>query len=1126
MMASLSSLNLFAGEAAEQFRLIRCQLYNWGTFSGLQDIEISPVGHLFIGGSGSGKSTLLDAMSVLLTPPRDIDFNAAAAREGGRKADRTILSYVRGAWTTKQDDEGRSVTQYLRKQSTWSAVALTFKNDFRTVTLLFVAIIRGSSNEDSRVTRYYYVVPENFDIKRLEPFAEHDYDWRFIRKEIPQAKSFPRFAPYCEHFRAIFGIESETVLKLLHKAQSARNLGDLNQFLRKFMLDEPETFGRAETLVSVFSELYAAHESVIKAREQIAVLGDAHAHYQLVQQALEQRRQNEAMLGALDEWQAAQMVELIENELPRARKKEEKARFDYEEIQKQSKAIDARFDELVREYYEKGGDRIVRLQGDLEREEKLLAQTQSQHDKYRSLIEQLKLQIPATRQEFADVKNLLNDRLEDNSEELKGVRAERDDLVGARHEAEQKFGRLREEIAAMEKSPTNIPARQVQLRDRLAEELGIAPEKLPFVGELLQVKAEENLWQGAIERVLHNFALSVLVDDENYKRFASLVNRLNLHGRLVYHRVQEVKGAAACITARSIAAKLDIKDCFWRPWITRELASRFDYECVESVSEFQEHERAVTMTGQVKHSLTRHEKDDRYNITDRSRWVLGFSNEEKLAVYKHQAAELGQKIAGLQSSIASKDAMEARVHEFGKLAQRALEYEWEQIYIGTFLANVARMESELQALLKNDLDLDRIRKDKEANRAESQRIKVQSESAFSLWQEAEKRVETLERDLEINQKEIQAAQIDHELLARISTKVKELGLSIGLQSISRTRERLTTRLVQISERLAETINEESAQTVGFFGTFKQRWPDAALQLDIRIESAPEFFDKLENLQKEGLPRFEANFRDMLNNQARQNLVDLYQEIDNERRTIKQRLQEVNKSLARVVFNRKDGVATYLRINVADRNPAEVLEFKRMQREIMNREVDAGDMQAAEHYFKLINNLVQKLNSNSADLAVLRWRDKVLDVRQHVEFKGVEFKRNDDGQEEVVEVYPAETGKSGGERQKLTVICLAAALRYQLGGKDSDYPRYAPVILDEAFDKADSEFTDIALTVFKDFHFQLVIATPEKSVMTLDPYVGGTTYVSCRNRCSSSVLSVVYDSKTGEIKPRGCKAGEV
>ena len=95
-----------------------------------------------------------------------------------------------------------------------------------------------------------------------------------------------------------------------------------------------------------------------------------------------------------------------------------------------------------------------------------------------------------------------------------------------------------------------------------------------------------------------------------------------------------------------------------------------------------------------------------------------------------------------------------------------------------------------------------------------------------------------------------------------------------------------------------------------------------------------------------------------------------------------------------------------------------------------------------------------------------------------------------------------------------MICLAAALRYQLGGRETDYPSYASVVLDEAFDKADSEFTDIALKIFKDFHFQMIIATPEKSVMTLDPYVGGTTFVSCKNRNASSIINVVYDSKTG------------
>lgn len=100
-----------------------------------------------------------------------------------------------------------------------------------------------------------------------------------------------------------------------------------------------------------------------------------------------------------------------------------------------------------------------------------------------------------------------------------------------------------------------------------------------------------------------------------------------------------------------------------------------------------------------------------------------------------------------------------------------------------------------------------------------------------------------------------------------------------------------------------------------------------------------------------------------------------------------------------------------------------------------------------------------------------------------------------------------------------MTCLAAALRYQLGGDVADYPRYAAVILDEAFDKADSEFTDIALNIFKDFRFQMIIATPEKSVMTLDPYVGGTTFVSCKDRNTSSVLNVVYDSKTGHFSSK-------
>jgi uncharacterized protein YPO0396 len=71
--------------------------------------------------------------------------------------------------------------------------------------------------------------------------------------------------------------------------------------------------------------------------------------------------------------------------------------------------------------------------------------------------------------------------------------------------------------------------------------------------------------------------------------------------------------------------------------------------------------------------------------------------------------------------------------------------------------------------------------------------------------------------------------------------------------------------------------------------------------------------------------------------------------------------------------------------------------------------------------------------------------------------------------------------------------------------------YAPVILDEAFDKADNEFTALAMNIFNNFGFQMIVATPLKSVMTLEPFIGGACYVDIKDRQKSSVLMIEYDS---------------
>ena len=117
------------------------------------------------------------------------------------------------------------------------------------------------------------------------------------------------------------------------------------------------------------------------------------------------------------------------------------------------------------------------------------------------------------------------------------------------------------------------------------------------------------------------------------------------------------------------------------------------------------------------------------------------------------------------------------------------------------------------------------------------------------------------------------------------------------------------------------------------------------------------------------------------------------------------------------------------------------------------------------------------------------------------------------------VYDSAQGLSGGQAQKLVFFCLAAALRYQLTGAGlstsraknctiehdgKQFSRFGTVILDEAFDRADSQFTRRGMDVFNEFGFHMVLATPEKMLQTIQDYIGGAAVVQCFDRKHSTL----------------------
>jgi uncharacterized protein YPO0396 len=77
---------------------------------------------------------------------------------------------------------------------------------------------------------------------------------------------------------------------------------------------------------------------------------------------------------------------------------------------------------------------------------------------------------------------------------------------------------LDQELASLQSRNSNLDDEPVRLRQRIASELGVDPEWLPFAAELIQVRSDALAWEGAAERVLHSFALAMLVPNEHYER--------------------------------------------------------------------------------------------------------------------------------------------------------------------------------------------------------------------------------------------------------------------------------------------------------------------------------------------------------------------------------------------------------------------------------------------------------------------------------------------------------------------------------------------------------------------------------------------------------------------------------
>jgi len=1099
---------------SERFWMSQIQTFDWGTYSNVHTFKIANKGFMFVGPSGAGKSTAMDAHATLMTPPRHLAYNVAAAGDGGRKgSDRTALSYVRGAWGDKTVEEGSldAAHQYLRSNSTWSAIAETYRNKAgHIITLAQVLWIKGTSTATQDLRRFYLVFKREFDVKECKPFAASDFNVRQFKAQIDAAYADTEFHGYQECYRRLLGIENESALRLLHKTQSTKDLGDLNQFLREFMLEPPETYAVAKDLVDQFGELNEAHNAVVTAEQQRDTLQPAQEAHFLRQSHILERNTVDELLVGVDPYVEQLKDRLLGVDIQQREVKLAGSAEELRPLEELAQAEQNTLDRMRHQLADAGGRKIQQLEQSVVELEQQKADRLKRRDRVEEACKALDWPLPADGSWMATRVAESKAMMDAGASNRLRQRERQSGLDHELRKASERFGAVRLEIASMETSTSNIPSFLLDIRDRLARALRVAPEKLPFAGELMEVRPDDGKWQGAMERVLGGFATSILVEDRYYEQATRWIEEEHLGARVFYNRIPAGGQTAGNqnVGATSLVRKLQFAKTPLAEWVREELKARFDYECMEDLQKFRASTRpAVTLKGQVKHSFVRHEKNDRFDVNNRKHWVLGLDNTAKLAAYREDAAALGMTIAGLQTKL--QEAQDDAERDALSLQHCVIiaNATWADIDVASVAQRIDKAEKEIAAMRRESPDLAELERRIKTQEAAvtQQNEKVRDKSAVIAVEQRElSRLQDQRLRLKPEHLGFRLSPVQLELLDRRFT---ETGKAEAVATVSDAARAVDKALNAQREALIEQIHGKEKFIEAKFAEFVRRWEAAGAGRDPVIASAEDFFATLARLVEENLPAFKARFKKLLHDHSSQALIRLSARLELERTQIADRLEVVNEGLKSRIYNSESG--THLEILSKDRLTDDVRKFKADLKRALDHSL-SDDEAHGEARFHVVKEIVGRLSS--PDPLDRKWRDQVLDVRQHVEFIAKEL--DDAGLEH--ESYRSGSGKSGGQRQKLTLSILAAALRFQLGGEFGEAPRYNTVFMDEAFEKADAEFTTLTMKIFEAMGFQMIVATPMKAVMALEPFIGGAAFVHSTSRKSSTHLQIDYDVEKGRL----------
>jgi uncharacterized protein YPO0396 len=1115
-----SVLEFFPDKDTAGFRLHELAVLNWGTFNG-KVFVVRPEGRTAIltGGNGTGKSTLADALLTLLVPNTRRNYNQAGQAQ--KKNERNERDYVMGAYSEKHDEgigEGRK--QYLRKDAgSYSVLLATFHNKGLNswVTLAQVLWI----NTANKVDKVFIAEP-----RRLSIEGDFNYlDTSATIKRILKGRGFTcldSFTAYSEKFHDMLCMPKEkTPMAIFNQAVCIKDISDLTSFIREHMLDDGGALEKLQSLRKNFTELRETNRRIELATNQLDALNIINSDHEVLvvlQQDLDDLYLREQVLvpyfaekeielrAALAEQQAIQKGTLDANqnavaasiELLAAKMESIKEALEKSDEGRRLKEIEAALKTKGAQRDERKAKRKIFDELRETWNPGLHVLDAASHGQ---LLRQCAHEAPA-----------LKDRVEKiDKVELRALTIEESRVESKRDERES------EQKSLLERT-SNIPDHCLRARAYLLEELRLKPEDLPFVGELVQVRSSAIEWTGAIERLMHNFALCMVVQRDLRERVDAFVHAHRQRGLVVYHAVPDQIGAPNLrLHEEAVANKLELKSGLGDlgRWLEVEISHRFDHLCCPDTGlRFREAANALTLTGLIKQKGTERRKDDRSALDDASHYVLGWDNREKLIA-------IGVERKGL----------EARLKEIGN---RIKALEEEKKLLGKRIDAGSKLEMFYGSYA--DIDWQRVAKEITDLETEQTKLKTGSDKLKQLMKEKAETEKTL-TEAKADEKRLtgEAAVLEEKIKENITAKSTAEGLVadlsqraaqdpkfadfrskypaitaslafplVDLDKLSEARLEASAAIRRQKAKTNESLNNSSQH----IKRDMERFVGKAENIEFKDRLAGDYtlpgynatlyapFAAVRNqLIQEDLPKNQKRFESLLHSTVTDDVSVFDQLLDQHAKRIESKIQELNQQLRKIDFDRRE--KTYIQLMSTRTDDTNVKEFRNYRRNALQDSLNAAtEKEALKERYHRIEQLLNKLDENPD------WTRRVIDVRNWFDFWAKESYRADDAHKQD---YSGASGKSGGEKNRLASTILATAIAYQYGisvdGRQTETFRL--VAVDEMFSKTDDEFSEYLLELFKEFHLQLLIIQPlDAKIHLVQKYVERYHIVTKRGASSS------------------------